>query len=223
MATQAQKDQFISKTATGLDPATLDKGRFQDFLGDPNAWLRFAEFVNSYKRRNSPSIIEITPGGVVFVEWSKGRVLKGFTHQSTSIDLNAVIASAWLHPHQIGQGLRPTGHEILAALVSSYKVGEDKKGNTYQIVDGDAIHGHFGLKELEVLGDNWETLPDFFRNWAKGKTLYAWWDVVRDGDGVLNVPGLNCHVEKPFVRWDGLGFNWRLFGPALRAQVSAQA
>ncbi len=226
MATQEQKDQLIARIATGLKPGQLNKDRFQAFLGDPEGLDRFAdEFIANYVRRTYPpvEIGEVT--APVFPDWSKGRVLNGYIRRPQSLDFIAVMASPYFHPRQTGEEYkdnRPQGHEILASLVASYKAGEDKNGNTYNVSETDFIHGHFGLAELTYMEKNWNTLPEPFKAWAKGKLLYGWRDVVRDDHGTLNVPYLSCIVGEPCVYWYCLDISWRDNEPALREQVSTQ-
>lgn len=183
MATQSQVNQLIARLVTKLKPATLDHDRLQAFLGDPEALDRFAaEFIGTYERRTYPAI-EIT--GIVeptFPDWSKGRVLNGDIRRPKEIDFLALMASAYFHSRQTGEkhkDNRPLGHEILASLVASYKAGEDKVGNTYDVSETDLIHGHFGIAELTYMEKNWSTLPEPFKAWAKGKLLYGWRDIVR--------------------------------------------
>lgn len=223
---QEQKDQLIARIATGLKPGQLNKDRFQAFLGDPEGLDRFAdEFIGTYERRNYPTI-EITsiaePG---FPDWSKGRVMNGDIRRPKEIDFLAVMSSVYFHPRQTGEkhkNNRPSGHEILASLVASYKAGEDKVDNTYDVAETDLIHGHFGLAELTYMEKNWSTSPEPFKAWAKGKLLYGWRDVVRDDNGSLDVPYLFCNVDKPYVDWYNLHISWFGREPALREQVSTQ-
>ena len=224
MATQPQKDQFLALASTNLKPDILDKDRFQVFLGDPEGFDRFAaEFIGTYERRSYP-VIEIT--GIAepkFPDWSRGRVLKGDIRRLKEIDFTTVISSAYFHPRQTGEKHkddRPSGHEILASLVASYKASKDKVGNTYNVSESDLIHGHFGLAELTYKAKNWNTLPEPFKAWAKGKLLYGWCDVVRNDYGDLSVPYLDCHEVEPYVRWYCLGGSWCDLEPALCEHVS---
>jgi hypothetical protein len=62
-----------------------------------------------------------------FPTWSKGRVLIGAKGPLT-IDLNRIVADAYFHEYQTGNQIYPTGHEILASLVKSYRVEKDWAG-----------------------------------------------------------------------------------------------
>lgn len=152
--------------------------------------------------------------------WSRGEILTGVS-EPKALDPTRLSSDAWFHPSQTGSKTRPTGHQILASLVDDYKIGEDKAGKTYQVPPTDLINGHFGLRELVWLEQNWKTPPKAFRDWAKGKLLYAWADAVRDDSGYLHVPCLCCYVETPYVYWSYLGNQWYDHEPALREQVSA--
>lgn len=157
-----------------------------------------------------------------FPDWSQGRILTGVVEPQL-LDLTKLRTDAWFHPHQTGENTRPTGYEILATLVFAYEVGKDAVGMTYQVKPTDLINGHFGLRELKWLEDNWKTLPEAFRKWAKGKLLYGWADVVRHSDGYLYVPCLDCDIDKPFVDWFNLDRQWDDDEPALREQVGTQS
>jgi hypothetical protein len=227
MATQGQINQFSALIATGLNPGSLDHDRFQAFLGDPAALDRFAaEFIGTYERRTYPTTPSSDIVEPTFPEWSKGRVLNGDIHRPDRLDFIAIMASAYFHPRQTGEthnDNRPSGHEILASLVASYKAGEDKNGNTYDVSETDLIHGHFGLAELTHMEKNWNTLPEPFKAWAKGRLLCGWRDVVRHGGGSLfYVSFLHCAAAKPYVRWCSLDNSWDDGEPALREQVSTQ-
>jgi hypothetical protein len=225
MATQEQKDQLIARIATGLKPGNLDKDRFQAFLGDPESVDRFAEFIGKYERRSYPAIEIMGIAEPTLPVWSRGRVLDGDIHRPDRLDFIAIMGFAYFHPRQTGEKYkenRPTGHEILASLVASYKAGEDKNGNTYDVSETDLIHGHFGLAEFTYMEKNWNTLPEPFKAWAKDKLPYGWRDVVRNDYGNLNVPYLNCNVDKPYVNWYNLDNSWNDNEPALREQVSTQ-
>ena len=226
MATQPQVNQLIARIATGLKPDTLDRDRFQVFLGDPEALDRFAaEFIGTYEPRTYPAIEIMGIVEPTFPDWSKGRVLNGDIHRPDRLDFIAIMGSVYFHPRQTGEthkNNRPSGHEILASLVASYKVGEDKNGNTYDVSETDLIHGHFGLAELTNMKKDWNTLPEPFKVWTKGKLLYGCRDVVRNNNGNLSVPCLNCNVAKPCVGWYYLGSSWHGSEPALREQVSTQ-
>lgn len=212
-----------------MDHTRLDKDRFQTFLGDPEGWERFAaEFIATYERHTYPPVpITALPADPKFPDWSKGRILKGDVCRPQEINFLAVMTSPYfLNPRQTGEEHkenRPSGHEILASLVASYKASEDKKENTYAVAADDAIHGHFGLSELTYMEKNWASLPAPFKAWAKGKLLYGWRDVVRDGNGCLLVPFLSCDVGEPCVDWYDLGLTWGDDGPGLCEQVGAQA
>lgn len=226
MATQPQVNQLIACIATGVKPENTVKDRLQALLDDPDGMDRLVdEFINKYERRTYPTI-EIT--GIVepaFPDWLKGRVLNGDIHRPDTLDFIAIMGSAYFHPRQTGerhQDNRPSGHEILASLVASYKAGEDKNGNTYDVSETDLIHGHFGLAELTYMEKNWNTLPEPFKAWAKGKLLYGWRDVVRDDCGLLLVPVLDCSFVEPYVHWYNLDYSWRDHEPALREQVGTQ-
>lgn len=228
MATQPQKDQFIALAAVKLKLETLDKIRFQTFLDDPEGLDRFAnEFIATYERRTYPPVpITALPADLQFPDWSKGLILKCDIRRPQEINFPAVTASPYFHPRQTGdehKENRPSGHEILASLVASYKVGEDKKENTYDVAPSDAIHGHFGLPELTYMEKNWSDLPAPFKTWAKGKLLYGWRDVVRRVGGYLLVPYLSCGVDRPDVRWYRLDSSWYGYEPGLRERVGAQA
>lgn len=217
MATQPQKNQFIALAAIGLDPSELDKDRFQAFLKDPEMWVRFGEFINTYERRTYPSILFASLPKPKFPDWSD-RILKKGVRTPQSIDFLAVMASPYFHPRQTGdehKENRPSGQEILAKLVSSYKIGEDRSGNTYDVSDSDAIHGHFGFAELAYMEQNWAELPEPFKAWAKGKLLCGWRDVVRGSDGYIRVPCLNCGIVKPCMNWDHIGCAWSDYEPGL--------
>jgi len=226
MATQSQKDQFVAIISTKLKPSRLDHDRFQVFLDDPEGVDRLAdEFIANYERRTYPAI-EIT-GIAEFPDWSKGRVLNGDIRRPKEIDFLAVMSSAYFHPRQTGKKHRynrPSGHEILASLVASYKAGEDKNGNTYDVSETDLIHGHFGCVELIYMEKNWNTLPEPFKAWAKNKLLYGWRDVVRRDNGNLAVPYFDCDIDKPCVAWVNVGnsCSWNGNEPSLREQVSTQ-
>lgn len=224
MATQDQKDQLNALFLTKLKPADLDKDRLQVFLSDPKGISRFAaEFIGTYERRTYPVVTATGLPQPKFPDWSKGRVLQGDIRRGESMDFVALTTTAWFHPNQLGDNSRPTGHDILAALVASYKAGEDKVGNFYPVAETDAIHGHFGLAELTYMQDNWTSLPEPFKAWARGKLLYGWRDVVRDGNGGLYGPFLLCFVDKPYVRWYDLDNSWDDSEVALREQVGTQA
>lgn len=225
MATQGQLNQFIALTATRLKPDRLDHDRFQTFLKDPEALDRFADFIDTYERLSYPPATTTDFAEPTFPHWSKGHVLNGDIRRPKEIDFLAVISSAYFHPRQTGEkhkDNRPSGHEILASLVAGYKADKDKNGNTYDVLETDLIHGHFGLAELTYTEKNWNTLPESFRAWAKGKLLYGWRDVVRGDDGRLVVPVLACFVDNSRIEWDNLGRSWSDREISLREQVSTQ-
>ncbi len=200
MATQSQKDQFIALTATGLNPASLDEDGFKLFLKDPEMWIRFGEFIADYSQRTYPPVSIVDLPESKFPDWSRGRILTGDIRESKSINFAAIMSNTLCHPCQLGGN----GHEVLAVLVSSYKVGEDKAGQMYVVAPGDAIQGHFGLKELEYMVANWATLPPAFKDWAMDtdddKRLYGYRDVVRNNLGILEVPFF-CATRVPHISW----------------------
>lgn len=227
-ATEEQKLQLIGKISTGTDRRKWEGINLQTLLEDPAFDDRFAAFINSAE--TPAETLTITESLIIkfsdlpeskFPDWSKGRILIG-AKEPFAIDLNKIIADAYFHERQTGSKTRPTGHEILASLVQSYKVGEDEAGKTYQVESADSINGHYGLKELVWLAQNWKFLPEAFRKWAKGKLLYGHRDIVRRDGGWLDSPYLGCYVEVPYVYWCSLGIQWDGRGPGLREQVNAQ-
>lgn len=225
-ATEEQKLQLIAKISTATDRRKWDGDKLQLWLSDEAFDDRLAAFINGWQAPEPQPLTEFviqlsTLPTPKFPDWSRGRILNGVVEPKT-LDLTKLSTDAWFHPNQTGSQTRPTGHQILATLVASYKAGKDEAGKTYQANPADLINSHFGLRELTWLEQNWKTLPKAFRDWAKGKLLYGWADVVRRGNGYLNVPYLYCHVETPYVLWYLLGDVWRDVGPALREQVSSQ-
>lgn len=228
-ATEEQRLQLIAKIATGTDRRKWDGDILQTLLQDSSFDDRFAAFVNSLPQRAETPviaeslIIQLTDlPGPKFPDWSKGRVLIG-AKEPSALDVGRLIETAYFHERQTGNQNRPTGHEILASLVKSYKVGEDEAGKTYQVEPTDAINGHFGLKELALLEQNWKTLPEAFRKWVKGKLLYGHRDIVRSDDGWLRSPYLDCSVEVPCVGWYYLDRQWSDNEPGLREEIALAA
>jgi hypothetical protein len=227
MATPEQKNQFIAKLATCTDPRKWESQKFQLLVGLPADEFdsEFAALLNTWEPtmlQAETAIIALSSlPEATFPTWSRGRVLTGVVEPKT-LDLSKLSTGAWFHPRQTGRETRPTGHEILAALVSAYDGKKVDAGKTYAVLPTDIIHGHYGLRTLTWLAQNWKTLPKAFREWAKGNLLYGWLDVVRLDDGCLNVPALNCLVEAPCVSWYRLGPQWSNVEPALREQVSSQ-
>jgi hypothetical protein len=201
MATQDQKDQLISLIATRLKPNILDKDRLQSFLGDPEALYRFStEFIATYERRVHLSVNLNNLPQPEFPKWTRMLVLEGNIRHPENIEFTAIMSSFWLDPRQTGNEKRPSGHELLAALVS----------------EDDVIHGTFGLAELTYMQDDWVSLPASFKTWAQNKLLYGWRDVVRSDEGHLFVPYLNCSHTVPSVCWRDLSGTLSGEEPALR-------
>lgn len=228
-ATEEQRLQLIAKISTGTDRRKWDGVKLQICMEDPTFDDRFAAFINS-SELPAAETVALTESLIIqianlpepkFPDWSRGRILNGVV-EPKMLDLTKLPTEAWLHPDQIGNATRPTGHQILASLVKSYVVGEDEAGKTYQVEPSDAINGHYGLKELLWLEQKWKTLPKSFRDWAKGKLLYGHRDCVRNDSGWLDSPFLYCGVDGPHVCWYDLDFQWSNDGPALREQVGAQ-
>jgi hypothetical protein len=226
-ATEEQKLQFIAKISTATDRRKWDGAKLQICMEDPMFDERLAAYINaSEKPVEVPAVMESLIINLSdlrepkFPDWSKGRILIGVKEPST-LDIGKLIETAYFHERQTGNQTRPTGHEILASLVKSYKVGEDEMGKTYQVEPDDAINGHHGLKELLWLEQNWKTLPEAFRKWANGKLLYGHRDIVRRDDGYLSSPYLHCSVRVPCVHWYGLDGQWVGSEPGLREQVNA--
>ena len=226
MATQEQHNQLVAMIATLVKPSDLgDAEDFQELIGAPSTFAEeFGKLLREWEPSSRiPSIIQTsTLPQPTFPDWSLGKILRDVVSPKT-FDVNRLMKNAWQHANQTGDNQRPTGHEILATLVKSYVVREDKAGMTYQVQPTDLINRHFGLRELLWLENNWKTLPRAFRKWAKGKWLDGWVDVVRDDVGYLRVPYLFCDVPTPFVYWCNLGSRWVDYEFALREQVSPQS
>lgn len=159
-ATEEQKLQLIARISTGTDRSKWDKAKLQICMEDPSFDERFAAFINSSEKPVEATvvmeslIIKLSDlSGPKFPDWSKGCILIG-AKEPTTLDIGKLIETAYFHERQTGNQTRPTGHEILASLVKSYKVGEDETGKTYQVFPEDIINGHFGLKELLWLEQN---------------------------------------------------------------------
>lgn len=237
MATEEQLKQFAAKLLTCADPVKWGTTReFQELVG-----LKAPEFDdevgnmirNWYNSRRMP----VEPTGIIlpklsrpyiintarfpdpiFPNWSRGRILEGVIIPKT-INVDSLMKSVWQHEEKTEE-IRPTGHQLLARLVSDYVIGQDSVGKTYQVKPADKINGHHGFKSLSILADKWKKLPKSFRVWADGKLLYGLADAVREDDGYLSVPCLPCDVPTPCVRWHYLDHRWDGNGFALREQVS---
>jgi hypothetical protein len=119
------------------------------------------------------------------------------------LDPIKIINNAWNHNLQDGES-NVTGLDILGDLVSSFDPDKDNPRKTYKTQTSDAIHGHFGLSELQYLKDVWTQKPKAFkvlRDWAQGKLLCGWADVSRTSAGFLDLPCLNFDVASMPISW----------------------
>jgi hypothetical protein len=98
----------------------------------------------------------------------------------------------YLHPKQIA-GERITGNGIYQHLK-----------------DTDMLKDCATVEDLEGYSSGKKVIPN---EW-KGKIIYAW-KSVRGDVGYLDVPYLNCYVDKPYVYWCYLGNSWSGDEPAL--------
>jgi len=234
-ATEEQKRQLIEQISTRTNCRNWYGANLKRLLDLED--LEFAERFStliSVQQSTSSETSEIKEGVTSqiltstlpepkFPDWSLrhgcGRILSG-VRVPVTIDFNKIIAGVYFHAWQMEGSARPGGNGILVCLVSSYRVNEDELGRGYGVEAGDAINGHYGLKELAWLEENWKNLPTAFQKWAKGKCLYGYRDVARRGANDLLFPCLNCLVEMPCLDWTEItGARWTASLPGLRERV----
>lgn len=149
-------------------------------------------------------------------EWSEGRVIVG-VKEPRVLDLEKLMSATYFL-EEYPEGRWTTGHTILASLVKSYKVDKDEPGKVYTAEPDDLIHGHFGLKELLWIKENWIDLPMAFHRWTYRKMLYGNRDMWRVGKRILT-PCLDCGTSKPHAISVCLSFRWNMSDFSLHGSV----
>lgn len=148
------------------------------------------------------------------------------------IDLIRLPSDSWIHPDQKkSEKFQPYGYEILSTLIGfgshddcatrACKIATEGEFINFQAVPGDAINGHFGLRELEWISRNWKMLPLSFRKWAGRKHLVGWADVRFSKNRSYHVvPALSCNGVRcqraPEIAWLSLRHKFPQSRVALR-------
>ncbi len=118
-----------------------------------------------------------------YPDWVKERLTP--EHEVTELADPGKV-ELWLNPHQSS-----------SPYLTGPKVYEAVKDNNF--LERSLSYGH--LKWYE---ENHNQIQAEFQ----GKLIYGWASVVHGSGGVLSVPYLNCDVDRPYVRWHGLGRRW---------------
>ena len=139
--------------------------------------------------------------------WSKGKFLHGYNN--TRIELPLVTTMTWQHPDQKTSTI--SGSNILKGLACVYRTksirqwAEDKA--TCMVLEEDGINGHYGLKALTWLKDNWLQLPPSQKDYLFGKTIYGLADIMLDDVQGLSMPYVTFTTDEPTLGWYSLSRN----------------
>ena len=176
-------------------------------------------FLNSPKK---PIIIDFSKQPEPSMpKWSKGRFLTG-NDQMTKIELPLATCMTWKYQGKV------CGYYVLKQLISAYstklEIGATdfivEAGKPCPVVRKDGINGHYGLKALEWLKNNWLTLPPSMKDSLSGKNIYGLTDVMFDDVGGLSMPYVTFCTEEPTLGWYSLSHE---FGSNERCLVNPRA
>ena len=205
MATTEQKNQLIAKIATSADPKKWDGKKLQSLLELPTTEFdeEIADSLNGCPTRDvtSPEFrfkkVQTRDLGSLMMTryptWTSGQQVVMGIERSEVIDFSKLPAQSWSYQNGQFVGHRHSSmHQILSVLVPSYKKKGDKDGKTYRAEEKDGIHKHLGFCELLWIVDNWPSVPETFRNWAKRKLLFGMADIFRKSNGYFGYPHAPC-------------------------------
>ena len=141
-------------------------------------------------------------------EWSKGKFLDG-NIDNTRIQLPLVTTMTW--QHQFQQTSTISGNDILKGLVCTYEINRAYRWARAQtccpVIEEDRINGHYGVKALTWLKDNWLRLPPSQKDSLFGKTIYGLADIQFDDVQGLSMPYVTFTTEEPTLGWFSLSKN----------------
>lgn len=139
--------------------------------------------------------------------WSKGKFLDGYNH--TRIELPLVTTMTWQHPDQKTSTV--SGNNILKDLACVYRIKSIRQWaqekTTCMVLEEDGINGHFGLKALTWLKDNWLLLPSSQKDSLFGKTIYGLADIMFDDVQGMSMPYVTFATDEPTQGWYSLSKN----------------
>jgi len=84
----------------------------------------------------------------------------------------------------------------------------------------DRINGHYGVKAIEWLKNNWLNLPPSQKKALSGKTIFGFADVTYDDVGGISMPYVTFCTETPTIGWYSLSHE---FGRNERFLVNPRA
>jgi hypothetical protein len=112
----------------------------------------------------------------------------------------------WKHQGKV------SGYYVLKQLVDAYstklEIGSTdwvvEAGKPCPVVWKDRINGHYGMKALEWLKNNWLKLSPSMKDSLSGKNIYGLADVMFDDVGGLSMPYVTFCTEEPTLGWYSL-------------------